>query len=159
MNFFRVLLNPQSEEEELGERLHVSAAANILQVGEFQFLQLAYREWFGEDLPEASVSRLFSRYMVHNEVPHWARHYARLILTRDELGNLDADDPAYHRYDSEYQITLPTGLRHFLAASGLIAFLLVGALAIASQVAKPTSILPPYFEDRDLKAPAVPNGD
>ena len=59
MNFFRVLLNPQSEEDEAGERVQVSAAANVLQVGEVQFLQLAYHEWFGEDMPEPSMANLF----------------------------------------------------------------------------------------------------
>ena len=59
------------------ERLVVISAANQLQVGEFQLLQLAYKEWFGEDLPEALVSKLFTSYMLHNYVPHWARHYAR----------------------------------------------------------------------------------
>ena len=158
MNFFRVLLNPQSEERESGERGQVCAAANILQVGEFQFLQLAYHEWFGEDLPEASVTQLFSRYMVHNDVPHWARHYARLILTRESLGSLDSMNPAYHRYDSDYHITVPRGLRHFLTASGVVIFVIVGAITVASQVAKPTSILPPYFEKTDL-APAPTPGD
>jgi hypothetical protein len=151
MNFFKVLLNPQLEEAEAGERGQVSAAANVLQVGEFQFLQLAYHEWFGKDLPEASVSRLFSRYMVYNEVPHWARHYARLILTRESLGSLDSENAAYHRYDCSYQISLPTGMRQFLMACGIIVFVIVGAITIASQVATPGSLLPPYFERSELQ--------
>ena len=55
MNFFDVLLHPDREELEIGERALVGMAANILQVGEFQVLQLAYMEWFGKDLPEALV--------------------------------------------------------------------------------------------------------
>ncbi len=50
------LLKPDHEELEMKERLVVITAANQLQVGEFQLLQLAYREWYNMDLPEALVS-------------------------------------------------------------------------------------------------------
>ncbi|MGF1640520.1 MAG: hypothetical protein ACFCUO_06185 [Rhodospirillales bacterium] len=151
MNFFEVLVHPDREELEAGERALVCSAANLLQVGEFQLLQLAYQEWFGRDLPQALVARLFGDYMLRNEVPHWARHYARLILAREEHGLLDIDDPAYHRYDHDYHTVVPQGLRRFCIAVGILTFVLVSSLLVASLSAtKSLSLLPPYFEEREM---------
>lgn len=131
----------------------VSSAANLLQVGEFQFLQLAYREWFDKDLPEALVARLFSSYMLHNEVPHWARHYARSILSREERGQLDENDPTFHRYDHDYHTFVPQGVRKFCTAVALLTMFMVTALLVAAMTAdKPTSLLPPYFSEKELGA-------
>lgn len=152
MNFFKVLLHPDREELENPDRTEICTAANVLQIGEFQLLQLAYREWFGKELPEAMVARLFTEYMMHGEVPHWARHYARLVLMREDKGLLDIDDPGYHRYDNDYHTSVPQGFRRFCTAVGIITFCMVSSLLIASMAAKePTSILPPYFDEQELE--------
>jgi hypothetical protein len=151
MNFFSTLLHPDREELEMEERMIVSSAANILQVGEFQLLQLAYREWFGEDLPEAMVSQVFTAYMLRNEVPHWARHYARLILMREEQGSLAENDASYHRYDHEYHTSVPRGVQQFCLVVGLLSLALVSGILVANNAAvQPTSVLPPYFERDEL---------
>jgi len=151
MNFFQVLLHPDREELEFKERAQVCSAANVLQVGEFQLLQLAYREWFGEDLPEALVAKLFTDYMMHSEVPHWARHYARLVLMREERGQLDINSASYHRYDHDYHTTVPKGFRRFCAAVGILSLCMVSGLLVAGMAVKePTSILPPYFDKQEL---------
>jgi len=131
MNFFETLIHPDRKELENAERVHVCRAANVLQIGEFQLLQLAYKEWFGEDLPEALVARLFSSYMLHNEVPHWARHYARLVLMREERGLIDENDAAYHRYDHDYHTTVPQGVRRFCYAVGILVFVMVTGILVA----------------------------
>ena len=152
MNFFETLLHPDREELEMAERMVVSSAANLLQVGEFQLLQLAYREWFGKDLPEALVARLFASYMLHNEVPHWARHYARLILMREEHGALDENNPDYHRYDHDYRIQVSNGVKHFCTAVFFLAFFMCSAILVANlAVDQPTSLLPPYFDKKELE--------
>ena len=69
-SLWETLLHPDHEELEMKDRLAVISAANQLQVGEFQLLQLAYQEWHDKDLPEALMSRLFTSYMLQNEVPH-----------------------------------------------------------------------------------------
>lgn len=159
MGFFSTLLHPDREELQSAERTTVAAAANILQVGEFQLLQLAYREWFGRDLPEALVDNLFSAYMLRNEVPHWARHYARLILMREERGLLDDNDAGYHRYDHDYHTVVPKGVRRFCVAVGLLSFALVSGIVVANlAVDRPASLLPPYFERDELRrdGPSAP---
>lgn len=152
MNFFRVLLNPESEETEHPDRKLVGSAANLLQVGEFQLLQLAYHEWFGQDLPQELVSRLFTTYMMHHQVPPWARHYARSILAYYRSGQLNINDPTYHRYDNDYVRKLPAGLSRFFLAIALVALVMLASIFVASTVKKEvTSILPPYFERKELR--------
>jgi hypothetical protein len=153
MNFFRVLLNPESEETEHPDRKLVGSAANLLQVGEFQLLQLAYHQWFGKDLPQEFISSLFTAYMMHHQVPPWARHYARSILERHLSGQLNTNDPTYHRYDNDYVRKLPIGLARFLLAIALVAFIMLASIFVASLVKKEaTSILPPYFEPKELRS-------
>ncbi len=153
MNFFRVLINPEREEAEHPDRKLVGSAANLLQVGEFQLLQLAYHEWFGKDLPQELVSRLFTTYMMHHQVPPWARHYARSILEHYRSGQLNINNPTYHRYDNDYVRKLPTGLSRFLLATALIALIMLASILAASTVKKETtSILPPYFERKELRS-------
>lgn len=157
MNFFRVLLNPESEETEHLDRKLVSSAANLLQVGEFQLLQLAYHAWFGQDLPQELVSRLFTTYMMHHQVPPWVRHYARSILERHRSGKLNINNPAYHRYDNDYIQQRPAGSNRFFLVTVLIVLIMLASIFVASTVKKEvTSILPPYFERKEL--PSNPTG-
>ncbi len=95
----QTLLRPDHEEP--SDRSDVAQAANLLQIGEFQLLQLAYAEWHGEDIPAALVDGLFARYMFHVEVPVWARPYARKILELDGDGELEDSREAFHRYDCD----------------------------------------------------------
>ena len=46
------MVHPDKEKSELGERMLVANATNAPQVGDFQLLQLAYRDWHDKDLPE-----------------------------------------------------------------------------------------------------------
>ena len=145
------LLRPDHDDEEMKERLVVIEAANQLQVGEFQLLQLAYREWHGEDLPEALVSKIFTDYMLRSEVPHWARHYARMIVSGCEHGDIDMNAHRYHRYDHDYGSPLRYPVRRFcLAVASLIVFL-GGSILIANIAAvNPASMFPPYLDVNDL---------
>jgi len=155
-SFWDTLLHPDHEELEMKERLVVISAANQLQIGEFQLLQLAYREWFDKDLPEALVSKLFTSYMLDNRVPHWARHYARRIIDDYESGEIDDNAAAFHHYDHDYHTEVPQGFRRFCVAVAGVMIAVFGSIYIANQVVEsPSSYLPPYFEKKDL-GPAPP---
>ncbi len=159
LDFFRTLIKPDHQDEHDSDRAEVVSAANLLQVGEFQILQLAYHAWHGEDLPNAMVDRIFADYMLRNNVPYWARHYARDILDKEKRHRLNANNPAYHRYDHEYVTYVPDGRKKFIAAVSILGLLLFGAIGLAAVITadSPGSILPPYFQDAELKkAPAVP---
>ena len=156
-SFWDTMLKPDHEELEMKERLVVISAANQLQVGEFQLMQLAYREWYNKDLPEALVTKLFTSYMLHHQVPHWARHYARCIIDGYERGELDDNAPKFHRYDQEYHTSVPRGLQRFCVAAAGVIVAVFGSIYVANQVVdSPTSLLPPYFEKMDLQR-VLPN--
>ncbi|MBI2586242.1 MAG: hypothetical protein HYW28_10310 [Rhodospirillales bacterium] len=151
-SFWDTLIKPDHDEIEMSDRLIVITAANQLQVGEFQLLQLAYREWFDHDLPEALVAKLFTSYMLHHEVPHWARHYARRIIDGCERGDIDDNAPRFHRYDHDYHTVVPQGMRRFCIAAAGICIVVFGSIYLADQMVKsPMSMLPPYFDREDFR--------
>ncbi|NKB55619.1 MAG: hypothetical protein GKS00_04715 [Alphaproteobacteria bacterium] len=157
--FFQTLLRPDQEDAN-PESAEIAQAANILQIGEFQLLQLAYKDWHGKELPEALTDRLFADYMLRKQVPHWARHYARRILDWDKRGLLNAGDSTYHRYDRGYSMQAPGGVRRFVIAS-VVLLVFVGGSLWVSHIAtggKSTSILPPYFDAKELRTPPKPDG-
>ncbi len=146
----RTLIRPDREEASL--RAEVAKAANLLQVGEFQFLQLAYSEWHGKEMTEDLVNRLFMRYMLYDQVPYWARHYAHRILSLDGRGELNERDPGYHRYDRNYGKELPRDVRRFIVAAAIVVSLMGGVLGLGHLVAgESASFLPPYFTKKELK--------
>jgi hypothetical protein len=150
MSWFETLYNTffRPDREEHPERAEVARAANFLQIGEFQLLQLAYCDWHGEEMPRSLLDTIFFTYMVEDRVPHWARHYARRILQAAELGGVDDQDPRYHRYDDDYGTELPQGVRRFIVAATLVVGVVGGGVITSHYLTEPTSsILPPYFED------------
>ena len=45
------------------KRSEILHAANLLQIGEFQLIQLAYKVWYNEDLPENKINKIFNKHM------------------------------------------------------------------------------------------------
>lgn len=150
---FDALMRPDFEAEPA--RARVAEAANLLEIGEYQLLQLAYRARFGRDLDERTGDRLFETFMIRSQVPDWATHYALGILDLEQRGQLDARNPAYHVYDRRFVTHMPDGARHFAWAAMIIAILLSSGLYVSVlSVDEVTSVLPPYFERDEL-----PNGN
>lgn len=150
LGLFKTLMRPDQEEDPA--LTIVARAANILQVGEFQLLQLAYYDWHGEELPSQECDAIFRLYMLQGQIPAWARNYARRIIEQAEEGRVDDGNPNYHRYDHNYVTHVPKGVRHFCIASMCLAFFLVSGLLVgALSGSEATSILPPYFEPEHLE--------
>ncbi len=147
---FKTLLRPDREEDP--EATLIARAANILQVGEFQFLQLAYADWHGRDMPADLCTSLFRAYMMYNEVPVWARHFARWVIRQEEIGEIDSQDAQFHRYDHDYVTYVPQGVRKFVVATMIVAFIMVTAI-LAGHLSgvESTSVLPPYFQKEELR--------
>ena len=99
-DFFQTLLKPDWDDNP--KKSEILLAANKLEVGEFQFLQLAYKEWHGHELPKTLVDNIFRGYTIRNNIPNWARHYARKIVHLDRVNKLNPQDPKYHVYDVEF---------------------------------------------------------
>ncbi len=152
MNFLKVLLRPDSEEAESAEQAVITEAANRLGVGEFQLLQLAYREWFGDDISDTAMDPLFKSYMLNGEVPFWARQYARRIIEIDDADGLNDGDPRYHRYDCEFTVKTQLDARSIFFALGLAVMLAGGGIVISNFEAGPnTSMFPPYLSESELR--------
>ncbi len=150
--FFETLIRPDREDDP--ERNEIARAANLLQIGEFQLLQLAYFSWHGQEMGGPESDTIFQTYMIGGLVPPWARHYARQIIARDELGDLQDGDPKYHRYDSEYFQAVPLGARRLAVAVACIALVVGGGILVGHlSPGDSTSILPPYFNEKEI-APA-----
>ena len=149
MQFFKTLVRPDREEDP--ERTVVARAANVLQVGEFQLLQLAYHDWYGQELPSALCDQLFQAYMLRGPIPTWARYYARRIIDFEERGLIDCDDAYYHRYDREYVTHVPQGVKQFTWVSMILVAVMVLGVVIGELAAgEGASMLPPYFDQRDF---------
>jgi hypothetical protein len=84
------------------KRSKVLHAANLLQVGEFQLLQLAYKVWYKKDLPENKINKIFSEYMVTGIIPIWVTEYTDFILKLEKAKVLNIHDEKYHVYDHEF---------------------------------------------------------
>ena len=147
--FFQTLLRPDREEDP--ERTIVARAANILQVGEFQLLQLAYEDWHGVAMPARISDGIFRAYMLRNEVPIWARHYARWVIRQDEIDMIDTQDGKFHRFDHDYVTFVPSGMRKFVLATMILALVFVAAILAGEMTSiEVTSVLPPYFESEEF---------
>ena len=70
------------------KRSEILHAANLLQIGEFQLIQLAYKVWYKEDLPEEKINKIFSEYMVSGIIPIWVTYYAKDILKLEKANVL-----------------------------------------------------------------------
>jgi len=150
MNFFQTLLHPDQEDDPV--RAEIAHAANLLQIGEFQFLQIAYADWHGKDLTGAGLDEMFKAYMLNEVVPPWARHFARKIIAEESMNDVNIDDPQFHRFDSDYFRPEPLGVRKFAVAIILISTVLGGGLMVGGMTkSTATSVLPPYFEADQLK--------
>ena len=96
----KTLIKPDWDDDP--KRSEILNAANLLQIGEFQLIQLAYKVWYRETLPEDKINNIFSEYMVTGIIPIWVTHYAKDILKLDLSNVLDSHNKKYHIYDHEF---------------------------------------------------------
>ena len=84
------------------KRSEILHAANLLQIGEFQLIQLAYKVWYKKNLPEDKINKIFSEYMITEIIPIWVTYYAKDILKLNQANVLDSYNEKYHVYDHEF---------------------------------------------------------
>ncbi len=149
MNFIDTLLNPDGDE--FPNRTIVVNAANLLQIGEFQLLQLAFAHWHGRDMRPDEAGAVFDSFMIRSEVPGWALMYARDIERLERGSQLDGNDPAYHRYDIAFRpVRKANPKAGFLAAVAFLIGTLGGAFALASQTAECSGQFPPCLSSDEI---------
>ena len=136
------------------KRTEILHAANLLQIGEFQLIQLAYKVWYGENLSEDKINNIFSEYMVNGIIPIWVAYYAKDIIKLDQAGVLDSYNEKYHVYDYEFGTYIydekQRRIRVVLSAT-IIAFVFIASHYMAInyvEVEESAGFFPPYVEKR-----------
>ena len=112
------------------KRSEILHAANLLHIGEFQLIQLSYKSWYNEDLPEDKINKIFSEYMVTGIIPIWVNDYAQNILKLNKANVLDSFNDKYHVYDHEFGKYISTEKQR--KRRGIFYSLIVGIVFIAS---------------------------
>jgi len=136
------------------KRSEILNAANLLHVGEFQLIQLAYKIWYHEDLPENKINKIFSEYMYKGIIPIWVTYYARDILKLDKTNKLNSYDYKYHVYDNEFGKYIYGEKQRkkfgiFYTIIILFVFLATHFMAINYvSIEEPADFYPPYVEKR-----------
>ena len=151
-SFLRTLVKPDWDENP--KRSEVLNAANLLHIGEFQLVQLAYKSWYNKNLPEDKINKIFSEYMVTGIIPIWVTHYAQDILKLNKANVLDSFNDKYHVYDHEFGKYISTEKQR--KRRGVFYALIIGIVFIGSHYMainyvedeESAGFYPPYVEKR-----------
>ena len=136
------------------KRSEILYAANILQIGEFQLIQLAYKVWFREDLPENKINKIFEEYMIRGIMPIWVTYYAKDIIKLDNANVLNSYDEKYHVYDHEFGTYIYDNKqrrRRGVLYATIIAIVFISSHYMAINYVddeESASFYPPYIEKR-----------
>ena len=147
---FKTLVKPDWDDNP--KRSEILLAANLLQIGEFQLVQLAYKVWYKENLPEEKISKIFSEYMITGIIPIWVTYYAKDIIKLEKANVLDDYDKKYHVYDHEFGEYIEDETKR--KRKGIFYTIIVGFVFIASHymaanyVEEPAGFYPPYIEKK-----------
>ena len=136
------------------KRSEILNAANLLHIGEFQLIQLAYKNWYTEDLPEDKINKIFSEYMLTGIIPIWVTHYAQDILKLNKANVLDSFNDKYHVYDHEFGTYISTERQR--KRRGIFYAIIIGIAFIGShymaanyvEIEESASFYPPYVEKK-----------
>ena len=148
----KTLVKPDWEDNP--KRSEILHAANLLQIGEFQLIQLAYKVWYREELPEEKINNIFSEYMISSIIPIWVTYYARDIIKLDKVNVLNSYDDKYHIYDHEFGEYIHDDNQR--KKRGIFYAIIIGLVFVASHymaatyvnIDEPAGFYPPYIEKR-----------
>ena len=150
--FLKTLVKPDWDDNP--RRSEILYAANLLHIGEFQLIQLAYKVWNKEDLPEEKINKIFSEYMIRGIMPIWVTYYAKDIIKLDSVNKLNSYDDKYHIYDHEFGEYIHNNKQR--KKRGIIYALIIGIVFIGSHYMainyvedeQSAGFYPPYIEKR-----------
>ena len=151
-DFIHTLIKPDWDNNP--KRSEILDAANLLQIGEFQLIQLAYKIWYKEDLPEDKINKIFSEYMVTGIIPIWVTYYAKDILKLNQANVLDSYNEKYHVYDHEFGAYIYDNKqrrRRGVVYATIIAIVFIASHYMAINYVEDeesASFYPPYIEKR-----------
>ena len=149
-NLLKTLVKPDWDDNP--KRSEILYAANLLHIGEFQLIQLAYKTWYNKELPEDKINKIFSEYMVTGIIPIWVTFYAQDILKLSKANVLNTYHDKYHVYDHEFGKHISNERQRrrrgiFYALIVIFVFISSHYMA-ANYVEEPAGFYPPYIEKR-----------
>ena len=148
----RTIIKPDWDDNP--KRSEILYAANLLQIGEFQLIQLAYKVWYKKNLPEEKINKIFEEYMISQIIPIWVTYYAKDILKLDRANVLDSYNEKYHVYDHEFGAYIYNDQqrkRRGILYATIIAFVFIATHYMAINYVEDeesASFYPPYIEKR-----------
>ena len=134
------------------KRSEILHAANLLQIGEFQLIQLAYKVWYKENLPEKKINIIFSEYMITGIIPIWVTYYARDIIKMERANALNIYNEKYHVYDHEFGAYIHDNKQR--KKRGIFYTIIIGIVFIGSHymaanyMEEPAGLFPPYVKKK-----------
>jgi len=134
------------------KRSLIIQAANLVQIGEFQLIQLAYKAWYEKDLTEEEIKKIFNEYMVTGIIPIWVKYYAADIIKLDKANVLDSYNKKYHIYDHEFGQHISDEKQR--KSRGIFYTVVIGFVFVTSHylainsVDEPAGFYPPYIEKK-----------
>ena len=146
----KTLIKPDWEENP--KRSEIIHAANLIQIGEFQLIQLAYKDWYNEELHENKINNIFNEYMLTGIIPIWVTEYAQTIIKLEKANVLDYYNEKYHVYDHEFGKHISDEKQR--KSRGIFYSILIGFVFIASHylainnVDEAAGFYPPYVEKK-----------
>ena len=151
-SLLKTLIKPDIDDSP--KRSEILHAANLLHIGEFQLIQLAYKVWYKEDLPEEKINLIFSEYMITGIIPIWVTYYANDILKLDQANILDSYEEKYHVYDHEFGEYIYNEKQR--KKRGIFYAIFIGIVFVATHymainyvnIEEPAGFYPPYIEKR-----------
>jgi hypothetical protein len=147
---FKTLIKPDWDDNP--KRSEIIQSANLLQIGEFQLIQLSYKAWYKKDLSEDKINKIFNEYMVDGIIPIWVIYYAKDIIKLDKANILDGYNNKYHVYDNEFGKHISDEKQR--KSRGIFYTIVIGFVFIASHymainnVEEPAGFYPPYIEKK-----------
>ena len=149
-DLIKTLLKPDWDDSP--KRSEIIQAANLIQIGEFQLIQLAYKSWYKKELPLDKINYIFNEYMVTGIIPIWVTYYAKDIIKLDKANVLDSYNEKYHIYDNEFGKEISNEKQR--KNRGIFYTILIGLVFVGSHfmaintVDEPAGFYPPYIEKK-----------
>ena len=146
----KTLIKPDWDDDP--KRSEILHAANLLQIGEFQLIQLAYKVWYNKELQEEKINKIFKEYMISGIIPIWVTYYARDIIKLESANVLDGYNDKYHVYDHEFGrkiLNEKQRKRRGIFYAIIIAFVFLSSHYMAANYSEePAGFYPPYIEKK-----------
>lgn len=127
--------------DDIEDILEISA---LLEVKEYDIFGLAYAWWFGRDPNSEVLESHFARYMFKEIVPHWVRHYNRMVLQMSQEGTLNKEELGIDKLPDATPHSIRQGIRYSVILF-LIMFLLVVITQLAYRVLELQCFFPPCY--------------